>query len=184
MILDSKYIQYIVEMDPYTLENLMKEYGQDVWNFAFLLCKKYDMADDITQDVFLQAYRHVTSFRGEASIKTWLLKITRNITYNYRNTSYIRKVLLVDWVQRTGKHPSAEDAFLETEWANEVWKSVFDLPTNYREVIMLDAKHQLSISEIANVLGIAEGTVKSRLFRARKKLSVMLMKEEFLHETV
>jgi RNA polymerase sigma-70 factor, ECF subfamily len=49
---------------------------------------------------------------------------------------------------------------------------------------MLDAKHQLSISEIANVLGIAEGTVKSRLFRARKKLSVMLMKEEFLHETV
>jgi DNA-directed RNA polymerase specialized sigma24 family protein len=86
MILDSKYIQYIVEMDPYTLENLMKEYEQDVWNFSFLLCKKYDMANDITQDIFLQAYRHVTSFRGEAY------------------SAFIRKVLLVDLIQRTGKH--------------------------------------------------------------------------------
>lgn len=126
-------MQYITEMDPCTLDNLMKEYGQDVWNFAYLICKKRDMADDITQDVFLQAYRHMSPFRGEASLKTWLLKITRNISYNYRNTAFIRKVMLVDFVEREGAYPSAEEAFL---------------------------------------------------FRARKKLSVMLTKGEHSNETV
>ncbi|MGM0883146.1 MAG: RNA polymerase sigma factor [Bacillota bacterium] len=177
-------MQYITEMDPCTLDNLMKEYGQDVWNFAYLICKKRDMADDITQDVFLQAYRHMSSFRGEASLKTWLLKITRNISYNYRNTAFIRKVMLVDFVEPEGAYPSAEEAFLEKESTNEVWKSVFDLPAKYREVILLDAKHQFSVIEIAHILGVAEGTVKSRLFRARKKLSVMLTKGEHSNETV
>lgn len=121
-------MQYIAEMDPVTFDNLMKEFGQDVWSFAYLICKKRDMADDITQDVFLQAYRHVSSFRGEASLKTWLLKITRNISYNYRNTAFIRKVLLVGFVENAGVYPSAEEDFLEKESANEVWKSVFNLP--------------------------------------------------------
>ncbi|MDF2671595.1 MAG: polymerase sigma factor [Paenibacillus sp.] len=184
IILESKYMKYITEMDPDTLDKLMMEYGQDVWNFAYLICKKREMADDITQDVFLQAFRHVTSFRGEATLKTWLLKITRNISYNYRNTAFIRKVLLVGFVERAGAYPSAEEDFLEQESANEVWKSVFDLPAPYREVILLDAKHHLSILEIAHVLGIAEGTVKSRLFRARKKLSAMLTKGEHANETI
>lgn len=138
-------MKYISEMDPFTLDNLMKEYGQDVWDFAFLICKKREMADDITQDVFLKEYSHVTSFRGDSTLKTWLLKITRNISYNYRNTAFIRKVLLVDFVERVGAYPSAEEAFLENESANEVWKMVFDLPAKYREVILLDAKHKLSV---------------------------------------
>lgn len=62
MISDS--LKYLSEMDPFTLDVLMTQHGQEVWNFAYFLTKNRSMADDITQDVFLQVYRHVTAFRG------------------------------------------------------------------------------------------------------------------------
>jgi RNA polymerase sigma-70 factor (ECF subfamily) len=179
--LSDEYLQYIVDMDPYTLENLMERFGQDVWNFAYFLTKYRSMTDDITQDVFLQAYLHVTSFRGEASVKTWLLKITRNISYNYRKSAFFRKVLLVDVVLSKDNNQSAENAFIEKEASNDVWRQVFTLPTKFREVLVLHAKYQLSLMEIAQVLKIPEGTVKSRLFTARKKLSILL-KEGIVYE--
>ena len=138
------------------------------------------MADDITQDVFLQAFRHVTSFRGEASVKTWLLKITRNTSYNYRKSAFFRKVLLVGAVTSKEYNRSAEQSFLEKEATHEVWKQVFNLPTKFREVLVLHAKYHLPLSEIAQILKIPKGTVKSRLFGARKKLSILL-KLKFSH---
>src|SRR5690554_4692947 len=111
------YLQYMISMDSSTLEELMVQYGQEVWNFAFLLTTNRSMADDITQDVFLQVFRHITSYRGEASIKTWLLRITRNISYNYRKSAFIRKVLLVDVIVHKEVNSSAEQSFLEEEAA-------------------------------------------------------------------
>lgn len=175
------YLKYIVAMDPWTLEDLMAKYGQDVWNYAYCLTKNRSMADDITQDVFLQAYRHITSFRGESSVKTWLLKISRNISCNYRNSAFFRKVLLIDIIIPKESNRSAEQSFLEQEAANEVWKQVFHLPKKYREPLVLHAKYQLSLQEIANILKIPEGTVKSRLFGARNRLSIRL-KEGYFHE--
>lgn len=177
------YLPYMIEMDSYTLEDLMGQYGQDVWNFAYLLTTNRMMADDITQDVFLQAYRHVTTFRGEASVKTWLLRITRNISYNYRKSAFIRKVLLVDVVVPGNNIRSAEQSFLEHEAANEVWRQVFKLPTKFREVLVLNVKYELSLQEMAGLLRIPEGTVKSRLHTARKRL-LILLKEELVHATI
>lgn len=171
-------LQHLTEMDPLTLENLIAQYGQEVWNFAYAITKNRSMSDDITQDVFIQVYRHVTSFRGEASIKTWLMRITRNISYNYRNSAFVRKVLLIGVVSNDYSHSAAaEQSYIEKEAANHVWKQVFKLPTKLREVIVLHAKYQLSLQEIAAILNIPEGTVKSRLFSARKKMSA-LMKED------
>ncbi|MBW7475844.1 RNA polymerase sigma factor [Paenibacillus oenotherae] len=171
-------------MDPFTLDELMKQYGQEVWNFAFFLTKNSSMADDITQDVFLQVYRHISSFRGEASVKTWLLRITRNISCNYRNTAFFRKVLLVDTAVSKEYSRSAEQSFLEKEAANHVWKQVFNLPVKFREVLVLHAKYQLSISDIAHILKIPEGTVKSRLFGARKRMSALLKEESLINEPI
>jgi len=170
-------------LDLITLEDLMGTYGQDVWNFAHLITRNRNAADDITQDVFLQAYRHSVSFRGEASVKTWLLKITRNMSYNYRNTAFFRKVLLVDLIVSKDASRSAEQSFMEKEAANEVWRQVFRLPTKYREILVLHAKYELSLQEIANILKIPVGTVKSRLFGARRRLSFAL-KEEMIYDPV
>lgn len=165
------------------LEETMSAYGQDVWNFAYMATRDRAMADDIAQEVFIRAYRQIHAFRGESSLKTWLLKITRNISINHRKSAFVRKVFLVDFISRNESGDSAEQAFLEREAANEVWACVFRLPAKCREALVLHAKHELPLHEIADILGIPEGTVKSRLFTARKKLSLML-KEEAVYEPI
>ncbi|WP_042161298.1 RNA polymerase sigma factor [Paenibacillus gorillae] len=167
-------LRYLENLDALSFERLMRDYGQEVWNFAYSIVKNHSMADDITQDVFLQVFSHVTSFRNESSIKTWLLKITRNISYNYRKAAFIRKVFLVGKVVVTENNISAEQSYFEKEATNDVWKHVFKLPVKLRETVILHANYQLSIAEIAKVLDIPQGTVRSRLFEARKKMNVRL----------
>ncbi len=181
---EDEYVQYLTSMDADTLEDLMTRYGQDVWHYAHFVTKNRSMADDIAQDVFIQAFRHVAAFRGESSLRTWLLKIARNISYNYMRSAFIRRVLLVDAVRFNEAGSSAEQAFIEQEAANEVWRLVYQLPVKYREVLLLHARHQLGLGEIAQILAIPEGTVKSRLFTARKRLTVLLAKEEWQIESI
>jgi len=153
------------------LERLMREYGRDVWNYVFAMVRDRHLADDLVQETFLKVYRHWRSFRGECAERTWIFRIARNAVYDYRRSAFWRKVLPVAVVARREAGPSAEQAVLERELANDAWRLVMRLPVKYREVIVLFAHHQLSLQEIADVLGISVGTVKSRLFHARRKLT-------------
>lgn len=153
------------------LSELMTAYGKDVWNFAYSMTRKWDQADDITQEVFIKAYRNLHTFRSESSVKTWLLAITRNMVLDYRKSAFLRRVTLVDAFSDDGASRSAEQEVIESLAVNDMWKQVFALPYKYREVIILYAHYQLSMKEMAELLGVSEGTVKSRLFHARRKLA-------------
>lgn len=153
------------------LHDLMNAYGKDVWNFAYSMTRKWDQADDITQEVFLKVYRNLHTFRSESSVKTWLLAITRNMVLDYRKSAFLRRVTLVDAFRDDGAAHSAEHEVIESLAVNEMWKQVLHLPYKYREVIILYAHYQLSMKEMAELLGVSEGTVKSRLFHARRKLA-------------
>lgn len=170
-----EYIKYIAETDDAEtlLGELMNAYGREVWNYAYCITRKWDMADDITQDVFLKVFRHIHSFRRDSSVKTWLLTITRNTAYDYRRSAFFRKVSLTDWLEDGRDDNSPEQAALERESLDEIWQMVLRLPVKYREALILFAHHQLSMKEIAELLGVTEGTVKSRLFHARQKLAKM-----------
>jgi RNA polymerase sigma-70 factor (ECF subfamily) len=150
--------------------DLMTAYGEKVWNYAFSLTRKREQADDITQEVFIKVYRNLFTFRNEASIKTWLFTITRNTAYSYRRTAFFRKVSLVHYAESIHTHKSAENEVMEKIGVSEIWDKVMCLPLKYREVIILFGHDQLSMQEIAEVLDISEGTVKSRLHNARLKL--------------
>ncbi|TJY40857.1 sigma-70 family RNA polymerase sigma factor [Cohnella pontilimi] len=148
----------------------MRSYGKDVWNYAFALSGTRDMADDIMQDVFFKALKHLDTFRGESSMKTWLLKITRNTALNHKTTWFIRKVVPIDkWLEHGNKSefPSAETKALERIQLNEAWTHVMKLPVKFREVLILFAYHGMTQKEIAETIRIPEGTVKSRLHHAR-----------------
>lgn len=174
------YIRYIVASDDPNglLEDLMNAYGTDVWNYAYSITRKRDLADDITQEVFIKVYRHIHSFRRDASVKTWLLTITRNTAIDFQRSAFFRKVTLTDWIEAQGERRSAEQEWMEKEAVNDIWSMVLKLPTKYREAIILFAHHQLSMKEMAEVLGVTEGTVKSRLYHARQKLSKMKEQNE------
>lgn len=174
------YIKYIVESDDpnLLLEDLMNAYGKDVWNYAFSITRRRDWADDITQEVFIKVFRHIHAFRRDASVKTWLLTITRNTAIDFKRSAFFRKVTLTDWIQSSGARASVEQEWMEKAAMNDIWKMVLKLPSKYREALILFAHHQLSMKEIAEVLGVTEGTVKSRLYHARQKLSRMKEQKE------
>jgi RNA polymerase sigma-70 factor, ECF subfamily len=173
--MEDEYLQYATSMDSGDIDRLVRKYWGDIWNYVFLLVKNHHSADDVTQETFIRAFQALQSFRGEASVKTWLLRIARNTALNHQKSAFIRRVILVDWFRGTfGSTPSAENEFFHKREADHIWERVMELPIKLREVLVLEARCQLTMVEIAGLLQLSEGTVKSRLFRARAKLTKLL----------
>lgn len=154
---------------------MMENYGEDVWNYAFFMTKRHDQADDISQEVFIKAYQNFSSFRGEASIKTWLLKITRNTSFSFKKLAFFRKTILIGFISDKSNstqsaHPSAKSEYMKHQYTDEIWNQVMKLPDKYRETLILYSHYQFNMKEISDVLNISEGTVKSRMHRARKRM--------------
>lgn len=160
------------------LRHLMTAYGQDVWNYAYVFTRRADAADDIAQDVFLNAYKSFNTFEGRSVVKTWLLAMTRNASLNYLKSSYVKKVLAFPVIRGEKHHPSAEQEAMQAFETNRIWSLVLRLKPVYREALVLNAHYELSLKDIAALLGVSEGTVKSRLHRARAKLEKLLQEEE------
>lgn len=172
---DFEYLKYLSESSDKKaiLEELMTAYGKDVWNYAYSITRKWDQADDITQEVFIKVYRNLYTFRSESSVKTWLLAITRNTTLDFKRAAFYRKVTLLDFIAPSGEQKSTEQEVIDKFAVNDMWRMVLKLPVKYREVLILYAHYQLSMKEMAQILNVTEGTVKSRLFHARNKISKM-----------
>ncbi|WP_072329194.1 sigma-70 family RNA polymerase sigma factor [Paenibacillus sp. UNCCL117] len=160
------------------LRDLMDSFGDDVWNFAFFMTKRSDVADDISQDVFIAAYNGLSAFRGDCSVKSWLLTITRNKALHYLQSAFIRKVTLTDKFMNMGTSPAAEQVVFDRLDNRAVWHAVMQLPRKYREILLLDFHYGLKQKEIAILLNVSEGTVKSRSHRAKKRMSELLSREE------
>jgi RNA polymerase sigma-70 factor (ECF subfamily) len=183
--LDYQYLAHAQTIDNYTLSTMMDDYGNDVWNYAYFLTKSTEQADELSQEVFIRAYSGIAHFRGECSLKTWLLTITRNTTFTYRKSRFFRSSLWgetlpihteqINTSQGEMKpekfvHPSAEAEAISREHVHEIWDIVMALPDKFRELLLLHLKYELTTSEIAEMLGISAGTVKSRLSRAKAKV--------------
>lgn len=82
--MELEYLKQMTVMDTQTLDKIMSLYGNDIWNYAYFLTKQQALADDIAQDVFIKAYFGIHTFRGQASLKTWLLTITRHTAFRYK----------------------------------------------------------------------------------------------------
>ena len=149
------------------LDQLMLTYGKDVWNYAYFLTRRRDLAEDIAQDVFVKAYRNMHTFRGTSSVKSWLFSIARRTALDYMKSAWMRKVTLLPSRFLQDTHPSAETEWFCREEQREVWRTVMELPQKQREPLLLYAHYKFSIREIAELLQVTEGTVKSRLHRAR-----------------
>lgn len=172
------YLKYVTSIQSPSLNDLMQEHGQDVWNYAFLLTKNHHISDDIAQEVFLQAFLHISSFRGQSSVRTWLFSITRNTAINQKKSAFFRKVTLLNFLYSAPNTPSAEEHYMNRTYADSIWLLVMKLPPKYREVLILDAHYEMPQTEIALLLRISIGTVKSRLHRARAKMKAYLEEVE------
>nr|WP_127590899.1 RNA polymerase sigma factor [Paenibacillus lautus] len=172
--MELEYLKQMTIMDSQTLDRIMNEYGNDVWNYAYFLTKQHALADDIAQEAFIKAYYGIHTFRGQATLKTWLLTITRHTAFRYKQAFFFRKVILKDKLLASSSNRSAEAEYLDELYTDEIWAMIMTLPSKFREVLVLDLYYEMPMREIAELLHIATGTVKSRLYRARKKVQNML----------
>ena len=139
----------------------------------------------MSQEVFVRAYTGIANYRGDCSIKTWLLTITRNTTFTYRKSRFFRSSLWGEtlsleseqdrfpstpMLRERSAHPSAEMELMCKVHVHEIWDIVLALPEKFREILLLHLRVELTTAEIADMLRISQGTVKSRLSRAKEKV--------------
>jgi RNA polymerase sigma-70 factor (ECF subfamily) len=153
--------------------------------FRFLLAstRDADLAETLTQECFLKAYRNWGSFRGDSSAMTWLMRIAINLQKDHwrnRRMQFWRKTRTnsVDLDEASEWLPSgersAEQQLLAREQVGSVWKAVEGLSERQRTVFLLRYVEEQGLSEIAQAIGLNEGTVKAHLSRALARVRAEL----------
>ena len=170
------------EGDPLAFEQLIHLYEKRVFALTRRMCKNPSDAEEAAQEAFLAAWQGLKFFRGESSFSTWLYRLASNAC--------------VDVLRTEGRHPAAagpslddEETMLEipdeaatphtlaeqAELKKQIEEGLAALPEEYRTVLVLREIHQQSYDEIAEILSLDLGTVKSRISRGRKRLRKFLL---------
>ena len=156
----------------YDIETLMREYGNDVLKTAYSFVRDREAAKDLFQETFIKANYNLDKFRGESSIKTWLIRITVNVCKDYLKSAYQKKVVPMTQVEEDSLRVEDDYEQIENEDRDEqIRRAVNSLPENYREVVLF---REMSVADTSAALGVPEGTIKSRLSRAREVLKSKL----------
>jgi RNA polymerase sigma-70 factor (ECF subfamily) len=165
-------------------EILIQRYQQPVYNLVCRLLNDPSDACDIVQEVFLKVFRNIGSFRGNSSLKTWIYRIAVNEAYNHRRwfSRHQRQEVALgpdegvpsyaDSLADTGRTPFDQAADHETRALVEA--ALEKLNVKFRAAVILRDIEDLSYEEIASVLDVSLGTVKSRILRGREALRKIL----------
>lgn len=156
---------------------LVARYEKPIFNTAFRMVKNFDDAADITQNAFVKAYEKIDTFNPSYKFFTWLYKITVNETLNLIN----RRKRRLEFEYDSPAHlPTPEDDLELNEMSQYLQQALNAMSYDQRIVIVLKHLLLLPYSEIAEILGIPEKTVKSRLFSSRHILRKELLKQGYM----
>jgi len=174
--------------DKDSFAQLMRLYEKQVYNFTYRMLGNEEEAEDLTQDIFLSAFRGIRSFRGEAKFSTWLFRIalnqTRNrIKYLSRRRFFARRSRRVDSEgyasldspeNLADRGPTPEHWTLTKDLATHVQECLGKMSPQARQILILRDVQGFSYKELSDMLSLTPGTVKSRLHRARAALQAYL----------
>ncbi|WP_458408266.1 RNA polymerase sigma factor [Anaerotignum sp.] len=161
-------------------ESLYREYYQKVYAFLYRLCADRDLAEDLTQETFLQAYKSFHKFRGECEVFTWLASIGKHTYFKYLKKKKLHlDSANLDLVAQSyiSGDVSPEEYVNKKDVENAVRKIVENIPKKYRDVVLLRIYAELPFSQIAQILKISESSAKVIYFRAKKMLMEVLQHE-------
>jgi RNA polymerase sigma-70 factor (ECF subfamily) len=173
-----------VQGDLDAFNQLVLKYQNLAYNHAYALLGDPATAEDVTQDSFIRAFQNISSFRG-GSFRAWLLKIVTNTFYDFirrtkrhpteplfPETEYGDEIESPTWL--ADPSPSIEATLEEKEFSDGIYQMLDELPHIYRSVITLVDLYELDYSEVAGILKVPMGTIKSRLARARLQMQKKL----------
>ena len=170
------------KIDIARFETILSEYQTGVFRTAIGFVHSKEEAEDLTQEVFLRAYRSWNTFRGDAEISTWLYRITINLCLNHieqqkrRNFFQFTGDFLNDFFNHPSEEKNPHQLLEETELKKAIQKAVDTLPEKQRTAFVLSKYDDLSQQEIAAIMEITEGAVEQLLQRAKANLREKLNK--------
>src|SRR5689334_2340095 len=173
---DSKLIEAVKRGDQHAFDVLVSRYQNRIQKIVRRFIRDPNEGLDVTQEVFIKAYRALKNFRGDSSFYTWLYRITVNTAKNYL-VSQGRRLPDIDLNQEDKERflsrnipketGSPEGLLMRDEIEHALYETIEHLPKDLRTAIMLRELDGLSYDEIAKVMDCPVGTVRSRIFRAR-----------------
>ena len=186
---DNELVSRCKKGDLDAFEALVIKHQKKMLNTAFRMVGNYEDACEIVQDAFLSAYKAIQKFEGRSSFPTWLCAIVINTARNriqqIRSAARHEQFSLDDpistedgslRIELASDCPSAIDQLEKKEMQAGVQKCINTLETEFKEVLILRDIQGFSYEEISDMLRVAQGTVKSRLFRAREYMKKCLLK--------
>jgi RNA polymerase sigma-70 factor, ECF subfamily len=172
---DYALIQGMAARDSRALDELYERHGRGI--LSFLVAQLHDnrqLAEEVLQDVMLAAWENAGNFRGESKVRTWLLVIARNRALNAVRRRSPLLVELDDNLSNYDDDTSPLERVQRQFRGQALRKAIENLPAQHKEILVLVFYQGLSGAEVAQVLKISEGTVKSRLHRAKEALRRLL----------
>ena len=178
--------------DTSSFETLVLENQTKVYNLALRTVGNEDDAFDMSQEAFIKAYNSIGSFRGDSRFSVWLYRLTVNVCLDFLRSEGRRAHGSLTYLEDEDEKEleisderfSPEAMVEKNELRRAVNRGLLQLPPNYRAILLLREIEGLSYEEIGEALSLEAGTVKSRIFRARKKLCSILSAEGNIPEAI
>lgn len=179
-------VRKVLQGDVNAFEKLVTEYERAVYAIAQRMTGNAEDAADMTQETFIKAYNSLSSFRGDSKFSVWLYRIANNVCLDFLRSRSRRPTVSLSTEDDDGEETQLDIAdesqspelLLESALTRDAVRRGLDsLPPDYKQILLLREIQGLSYEEIAAALGIESGTVKSRIFRARKRLCTFLIED-------
>ncbi|MDW7740050.1 MAG: RNA polymerase sigma factor [Bacillota bacterium] len=154
---------------------LFEAYYKRTYALVYNILRRRESAEDITQDAFIKAFQNIHQLQDGKKFGAWLAVIASNLARNYLKRE--KRIFYTDelpYDQAGDSNRDTEEEAIRNMEVDRVRKAIRTLPADQYQVIVLQYYHNLKVDEIASMLKIRVGTVKSRLFRAREKLAAAL----------
>lgn len=179
---DEKVVERCLQGDDAAWETVVSQYAKRIYNLTYRYTYRRDEAEDLTQEIFIRVYQNLKSFRSESgSFQNWILRVGRNLIIDhYRRTRRFQQAAGTEEMEHMNlkdeKVASPQRAAEQSEAARFLSDGLQSLSPELKEAIILRDLEGMPYLEITELLGIPEGTVKSRINRARLELAKLLTK--------
>ena len=180
---EDRLVARVRDGDGDAFEKLMLENQTKVYNLALRMVGNEEDAFDMSQEAFIKAYNSILCFRGDCRFSVWLYRLTTNVCLDFLRSAGRRSHSSLSYeddgdeekeLEIPDERFSPENEVEKRELREAVNRGLMKLPKDYRAILLLREIDGLSYEEIGQALALEEGTVKSRIFRARKKLCAIL----------
>ncbi|MCK7637202.1 RNA polymerase sigma factor [Corynebacterium pygosceleis] len=176
---DAHLVDAYIDGDDTAFAEIVRRHRLRLWRVARRYARSDDEADDIVQDALLRASRHLAKFRGDAALTTWLHRLVVNSGYDHLGTRFRRnESTTLDASDIAQRLLGTEEPFDQVDLEITLRDAVERLPEDQRQAILLVDLADLPLEEVATILEVRPGTVKSRRARARATLKALLTEVE------